>query len=207
MASSSREVRAGGWPVVRDRVSSRPGVDLDGKSFADGLGRGALADGAHGPASDAHVARACLDLDGGASANADVRVAVSTRGIGGSSYCSVAADPAPWTVARSSFGMLASRDDSVGRLACSHPFHAEHAFHWIARDCAGVVPLRRATVLVARCSTVAVIIYRASLVDRLVPVPGDVAVRRPVRVARIFGTDRLPDIPDSTWASERFPAR
>src|SRR5262249_32392680 len=104
MASGSRWLRAPG-AVARDRFSSRPGVDLDGKRVADDIGPGALVDGAHGPASDAHVARTPLDLAWGASANAVGRAAASTHAIPHSSGCSVAADQASWTVARPSFGV------------------------------------------------------------------------------------------------------
>ena len=61
---SRAEFRAGGWRVARGRFSSRPRVDLDCSCLAVCIGRCALADGSHGPASDADVACASLDLAG-----------------------------------------------------------------------------------------------------------------------------------------------
>ena len=109
--------------------------------------------------------------------------------------------------ARATRVMLACRRCSVAGMACSGRVRARNAIGSVACRRVCILPWNGASLLVARCSTLAECREVVGLVDDLVPLSRHVAVRHPFRIPCVLRACRVPRLPLHIAAVRPFRSR
>src|SRR5262249_28311595 len=94
--------------------------------------------------------------------------------------------------------MLAWRRCSVGGMAYPGRVYARNAIGSVACGRVRILPRSGASLLVAGCSALAECLETARLVDHLVPLSRDVAVRYPFRISCVLRACRVSRVPLDT---------